>query len=196
MKRGTVFSAFLIMAVVLLLSGCLDSFKYVTVQKDEAEFSVDLPRQYAVLSKRTEMIGTEAGAMNMDFYLAYSKDKIFMVGVIHHGMPDIGDEFIFEGLKFARDMVALKATVIDHDEFYFNGRPAVSVRYKKKENGQDIFAHAVIMDIEGTQYQIQVASPILDALDDPEAVRFHMSFRYTGVRQERMNSLNAEVFVK
>ena len=196
MEKKKVFPAFLIAVVVFFLSGCLDSFQYVTVQQDEAGFRVDLPRQYAVLSKQTETIGTEAGAMNMDFYLSFGKNKVFMVGVTHHGMPDIGDEFIFEGLQFARDMVTLKATVIDQDEFYFNGRPAVSVRYRKKENGQDIYAHAVITDIEGTQYQTQVASPILDALDDPEAVRFHMSFRYTGASQERMNSLNSEVEVK
>ncbi len=196
MRRRTVFPALLVAAGVVFLSGCLDSFQYVTVQQDEAGFSVDLPRQYAVLSKRTETIGTEAGAMNMDFYLAYGNNKVFMVGVTHHGMPDIGDKFTFEGLQFARDMVTLKATVIDQDEFYFNGRPAVSVRYRKKEDGQVMYTHAVITDIEGTQYQTQVASPILDALDDPEAVRFHMSFRYTCAHQERMNSLNSEVEVK
>ena len=169
---------------------------YTSFSSDAGLFKIDLPSGAAPMTMQNRKIETSAGEMDMDFYLSYGENKIFMVGVLPHGMPEISETLTLEGLRYSRDMLGRSADILESDEFIFNGRPAVSLRYKKYQGEGDIYAYGMITDAAGIQYQIQVASPDPEAVDDDEALRFQLSFRYTGGPQDRIKSLKSDTVVK
>ena len=178
MKKWTALCIVSLLSVLAL--SCERDSAYTTYLNSGGSFSVDLPKEYAYMDKRTEFLETAAGNQAIDFYLTYAGNKILMVGVMDHGMPELSEALTMESLQFARDMLVYNAEIITQSDYYLNGRPAVSVVYKKNENGQIIYCSGIITDIAGIQYQIQVASPDQEALQEPDALRFQLSFRYIG----------------
>jgi len=182
--------------VLIWFTGCSGPAAYRTFSSNTGLFSVDLPRSASPMEKQAREIETSAGAMDMDFYISYGEETIFMIGVLAHGMPEINKDLTMESLLYSRDMLGENADITETHEFLLNGRPAVSIRYTKKQGDDNLYAYGVITDIEGIQYQIQTAAYDPEVLNRYEAVRFQLSFQYTGGPQERRNSLNSETVVK
>ena len=69
MKKWFVLSS--IFLLIFFAASCGRDFAYTTYRNSEGAFSVELPKEYACMDKRTELLETAAGNLTIDFYLTY-----------------------------------------------------------------------------------------------------------------------------
>ncbi|RKX76508.1 MAG: hypothetical protein DRP87_11780 [Spirochaetes bacterium] len=178
-RRSFIFpvTIILLLSTIFFLS-CTQTQDYFTFYDEQYDFRVQVPGKYRELEKRTEVIDTSAGKFNMDFFIATGEEKVFMIGALRHGFPGTDEEMTRFGMEFASRSLAESAEILWKREITLNGYPALSLRYRKEQNGQSVYAHTVILEIPGTQYQLQVISYNEKELDEQDAVRFQMSFKH------------------
>ncbi len=162
----------------LLFVGCSEYGDYVTYTNSEHGFKAHLPSHSSEAQHRTETISTSAGEMQIDYYIFYGPDIIYMVGATPHGIETQDDETVWIGLKIASRRITEEGEILSETAFRLNDYPALLVSYRKEQNGEDFWGKVLITDIEGVQYQVHVAAYQKEALETAPANRFLASFRH------------------
>jgi hypothetical protein len=175
--RKTILSGLFLAGLALLFVGCGEYEDYVIYTNSEHEFRAHLPSHSSEVQHRAETIYTSAGEMQIDYYIFYGPDIIYMVGATPHGIETQDDASVWMGLKIASRRITEEGEILNETAFRLNDYPALLVSYRKEQNGEDFWGKVLITDIEGVQYQVHVAGYQKEALETAPANRFLSSFR-------------------
>ena len=182
--KKTVPAGLFLVGFAFLFVGCGEYEDYTTYANSEHNFKVHLPSLSSDVQHRRETISTSAGEMQIDYYIFYGPDIIYMIGATPHGIETQDDASVWFGLKIASRRITEEGKIINETGFRLNDYPALLVSYRKEQNGEDLWGKVLITDIEGVQYQVHVAAYEEDVLNSPPANRFLASFRRTGFDQK------------
>ena len=166
--------------VLLLSIGCSQKENISRYQNDLYNFRVDLPADSTQVESRREVLDTHVGKRDVDYFVSYSGDTIFIIGAVLHQREDRSEAVIWTELETTAKEVIKEGELIKLDRYRFNDHPALLLTFTRQERENKLYDKLLLTDIDGVLYQLHVAAYKQELLSSPKAARFLASFKYTG----------------
>ncbi len=176
----------IMVASVLLLSGCSEEDNAFAFSDDNNLMSIELPPEFAdvEINKDEQSFQTSAGEKTMEWYQAVGQDSLYMIGIVDVGFPPREMEDMIQGLEYGRMNYSYNGKVISEGQTESKDRIFVTGRYSFDQGGNTLYHEVALTHVGNWQFILQVLGVDEATLEREEARNFFSSFAYTGPDQE------------